>query len=291
MNLQQGDTVKIYQYNTETSKELLLASFSQSTTCKSNPQSCGQVIGRYSKFNITIRLVFESSGGTRTPQDDPIWIDTVYLVQEKKLPNSPRHRCPALNGAMPPQLMCEPGDRVHCPATYESPVTPEQTKPTTALAQGSSWSGYADTFIWKGYIFPTTLQPAPTALVPLVASENYFANYTTSKLFLPKFSAGWRVLLIYTFQFSWTFFVGNRSACLARRNLHIEPEHCASCTANYAWTNPMRKVFVILIYALTLLLAPTTKDILSTCILSKYELELWEGYNENKLGRITASMH
>ena len=177
MKLQNGDTFKIYQYNAAMTSELLLASFSHLTTCKSNPSSCGQFLGQYSTFNRSVRLVFESSGGTRLPQSDAIWIDTTYIAYDSAGGGS----CPALNGEVEMELLCEPGDRVHCPATYESPVTPEQTKPAVALAQGSSLSNYKDTCIRQSFIFPTTLQPGSTAIVPLVTSESYFANYATSK--------------------------------------------------------------------------------------------------------------
>ena len=90
------------------------------------------------------------------------------------------YTCPGfINGRMHRDLICEPGDRVNCPLSYQPPISPTQSKPVSSLVQGYSWPLYPRNCFVGDLALSTTLLPGHTAIAPLDDSRAYYANYST----------------------------------------------------------------------------------------------------------------
>ena len=81
-SVQGNDEFKIMRTTKNFDDDTLLLSFTKNNTvCKSNPQSCGHILGEYSNTSTYYKFVFEFSGGSRASYENPIWIDTTIVRQ------------------------------------------------------------------------------------------------------------------------------------------------------------------------------------------------------------------
>ncbi|GAV06851.1 hypothetical protein RvY_16768 [Ramazzottius varieornatus] len=183
--------------------------YTKDSECRQAPTSCGHFMGRFSRGTAghpspgRYYIEFESknSNASTIVNDDasPVWIDVTMVKQLASSvataddePVEGSFHCPALQGYVHANALCEAGDRVNCPSSYANSTSLFNLNKPTATLQLYDWPLYQEVCWHDGRPIFTTLAPAPTALAPLVNEDSYFSyhtdfldQYCQKTLFLP----------------------------------------------------------------------------------------------------------
>ena len=82
MSLENDDKFTISRTTEDYVADNPLLTFTKNTTvCKRNPQSCGQILGQYGSASTYYKFSFSHAGGPNVSKDNPIWIDLSTVRQ------------------------------------------------------------------------------------------------------------------------------------------------------------------------------------------------------------------